>query len=617
MINSQNYYKSGMSSGKQVDQYENSRLNRILVTTSSVIGLVSVMSLIAINVATLIQLTRNQGKDNSVSGQINVIEQNTDDIKGDLKSVIKPQLNLINTATGYTIPGYLNNQLRELRNELYQVCTPKYTGEQNMCPVAPKAKHVGPFQLYNPEVFLNCTMMIRDISATPAFNLTTFASFVPSGTNPYGCMTTPTFSLSDYLYSYSHLIVHDGCNEQSESAQYWSIGRIAPGRNMEPVFEEIINWYMNDHIVRRSCSTTASKLGSWLTCSSIFKTTIKDDHSAGAKMLVINYMDIFGRKKFWEYQINQISTDYEYDSIITGVGSGVIYKGKVYTLIYGALKKPIDTPAFCIISNCKDATQELCNKAQRPDQYGGKQVVLGILQYEDNPEYKPNITITTVSPHQYPIGSEGRIYRDEYSNKFYIYLKSASWYSYLLYGEINLGQHITINWYNYKTITRPGKNPCGAGHMCPVECLTGVYNDFFMLSLIDGFGVTVMLTGGYLRRGPAIRLADVNFAYVTKVITTPIQVAHYTTTTCFMYDERPWCVSIVEFLPGTIGVSQPISLLYPIWSSCEKGRDLSDVYIIPTNPIPTINTNLSEEINNAPEQTNESSLEMYTNSSKV
>nr|AYM47523.1 glycoprotein 2 [Bat paramyxovirus] len=356
----------------------------------------------------------------------------------------------------------------------------------------------------------------------------------------------------------------------------------------------------NAEINRKSCSTAVSGKGAWLLCSIVTMPEAQDYRTPGIMDIFLGYQDAYGRKKSWVYTQSQLNIDYVYAALYPSVGSGVSIGSTVYFLVYGGLETPINGNAYCPRQMCNDQTknQQVCNKAQQPNWLGGKQMLNAILSFEDQIESQPNITIRTIPVSSQIFGSEGRLYSTPYSQKNYIYVRSTSWYPLMQFGEINLSTDLSIKWANYTSLSRPGAGVCKSTNRCPAECVTGVYTDLFPLSIQDGLAMTVELVGDTQRRGPTMKLVTVNNKVEQYILTTTTQSAAYTTTTCFIFNFQPWCISIVEMSPATIGSMMPTAFLYPIWSSC-KGNPFDLPYISAPKPRSDVfgNTNLNPDTN--------------------
>lgn len=548
--------------------YQESTFNRVLIITSTVLGLVSVLVLIALNITTLTVGISNRMDGGRVTEKIQNIETGVSSVKDSVSSSVNPKLSIINTATSYSLPSLITSQIKGIRNDIYQYCSPRYDSPTGECPVSEHPSHEGNFKLYDPETVLKCNSSSNIYQSLQGFEYLPFASFIPSPTITKGCTRIPTFSLSENLYSYSHNIIHVSCSDASISSQYWSIGKIVQGQNNTPVFKEIVNWYLNDGKNRKSCSTVATLNGAWLGCNIVNMTEKEDYLTPGIMEVFIGYMDVFGRKYSWYFPSNRFPTDYTYDSLYFSVGSGIAKDGKIYMLMYGGLGVTVPGNAYCEAPECSNPDQNICNKAQKPLFFGGKQILNGILSFDDVVDKVPNLRFQTIDPKYITMGAEGRLLYYPQIDKSYIYLRSSSWHALLQFGEITLGDNITIDWKQFTTFTRPSIDPCSSANRCPKVCVVGVYTDFFLLAEDDTLGISVMLNGGKVRRAPQIKIGDINQFYFTKEVVSANQEAWYTTTTCFIYFNVPWCISIIEMKPGTIGYMEPVSIMYPLWNTC-------------------------------------------------
>lgn len=582
-MNNMNYYKESKigESSTPTSSATYEKFNKGMVVITGIVGLISLIILIALNITNLsVNLNDKYGssKEEKLLAELN---EKGDIIIDDLTSNIKPRLSLITSATSYNLPTLINSAVRTIQKDLYQYCTPSYETDNGKCPVIENPRHDIYFKLYNDVEMSFCNITITKNIPISDFKPIPFASFIPTPTSWEGCVRFPTYSISSTIYSYSHNIIHYTCRNDARSSQYWSIGKIISGQNFTPVFKEIINWYLNDGVNRKYCSTVAVKSGAWLLCLIMDIPETADFDNNVPQDLFLGYMDVFGKRRAWTIKYNSINTDHPYNAIYTSVGSGVKIGDKIYFLIYGALAEPISEGAYCTALQCGNPNQDICNHAQRPGYYSGKQVLNALVIFDDNIDVNPILTIKTINPSQVPLGAEGRLYRDEMRNKTYIYVRSSTWHALLLFGELNLDDPITITFYKYTTVSRPSADPCSSANRCPAICVGGVYNDFFLLSSGQRIGVTLMLTGGKLRRGPQIRIADENNIYARAMIISQVQEAGYSTTSCFIYKDIPWCTSIFEIIPGAIGKVEIVSMMYPLPRDCFQGGPFSNL-ITPT-----------------------------------
>lgn len=555
------------------DKNMDNRCTQVYMGISGFIGLLSIIVLIALNVTNLTTTLTSNKDDHGLKDLVSTNNLIAESIKSNLVGNLNPQVSLINSATSLAIPGMITNNFRILKSELHRVCVPRTDNGNQQCTNPSGLFHDQAFQLYSPGLFINCTQPTRQVGSVGAFNYSTTASITPSPTTPLGCVRIPTFDIGANIYSYSVNLIAEGCKDAAGSGQFWSIGRIIQSYNNTPVFQETHSWYLLDQYNRKSCSTAVSSQGAWLVCTLITENERQDYLSDGFQNIFIGYMDVYGVKKSWYFNQNQITKDHQYAAVYPSVGAGVVVDGKVYILLYGGLQNDINITEKCNLPGCSPATQNTCWRAQHPGLFGGRRVVNMILTFDDDETGIGQVMIKLIPPSEYTIGAEGRLYHYPETNKFYIYLRSSTWYSFLQFGEIDLLGNLGIKWIDFNTFTRPGSTPCNAGNKCPGACLTGVYTDAFLLSIEESMAISVMLTGGILRRGPAVRMADKEYIYYNKLITTSTQQAAYTTTTCFIFTGRPWCASVVEMAPGVIGSMEPVFLLYPIWNVCDaEGR---------------------------------------------
>lgn len=565
-----NYYGDSQKNDKQVSSSGSSVCNQILISLSAVLGLISLLVIIALNVANLTEIYRTKTDSGKLTSLSDTITRDLDVIKTEIIGDIKPKTNLINNMASYKIPAMITAHTKVLQSDILRFCAPRYETTGKNCPVVYNPIHSGLFSLYDLDFPDECTNMVTTLRSTNNITFVQFASFIPSSTNVAGCSRIPSFSLSNTIYAYTHNMMERDCSDSGKSTQFWSLGKIGTNSKAQPIFTNIMNWYLADGINRKSCSTVAGIDGAWMGCTIVNQTEREDYNTPGIQSIYLGYMDVFGRKRQWYYTENQIEFDYPYDALYFSVGSGIIIENQVYFLAYGALRNPINEPAYCHSPGCNNPSQEACNRAQRVWIFGSRQVVSALVTFEDRIVAKPTLHVRTIMPSQYPLGAEGRLYYFKPSNQIYIYLRSTNWHALLLFGKLSLGPPITIEWMDFEVFSRPGSSPCGAISRCPVNCMTGVYTDYFPLRLNGSLGVSVILRSQTNRVNPTIRLATLDTIVKDQTVTSLSQEAGYTTTTCFMFSGKTWCLSIIEMYPASVGIAQPISLLYQVNARCTR-----------------------------------------------
>lgn len=547
------------------------------VVLSALLGVLSLALIIALNAANLVELYRNKGGSEKVSTATAIILEGVDQIKNDVRDDIKPKVELINSATSFKLPALIGSHSKLLQNDIIKYCSPRFDNEGKDCPVKYSPTHSSLFRLYDPWERHECIQADGSFVAIQNITFFPFISFIPSPTSVDGCNTMPSFSLGSHIYSYTHTAKIRDCYDFTDSSQYWTIGSIKSDQHRRPFFENIITWPLFDSYNRKSCSTVASTTGAWLACTIVSQNEELDLNTTGIQPLNILYLDAFGVRKQWTFQESEIIFDRSYDTFYFSVGPGIIKDGKVIFLAYGALRSRWDVNAYCYSPGCSMSPMptNTCNSAQSPPFYKFKQVVNAIVEFDDDYNTPPRLNVRTIPPNNYDLGAEGRLYYFPHSNKVLIYKKSSSWHSFLFFGELHLTSDLSIQWYDFNSTSRPGNNGCSADNHCPRVCVTGTYNDYFPLARNGHLGMTVALRDNVNAVKPTIRLLTLHQVLLNHYLTTRTQAATYTTTTCFLFDDNTWCLMISELRPGTVGRSQPISMLVPPLFTCNRPQGAS------------------------------------------
>ncbi|WJL29487.1 cell attachment protein [Ninapo virus] len=554
---------------KQTTQGEGQGLFRY---ASMIVGLLSLFTIIALNVTNIIYMTGSGGTMESIKNSQQSLSGTVKEMSGVVIEDIKPKTDLINSMVSYNIPSQLTIIHNLIKNEVLRQCTPSFMFNNTICPIAENPIHTHYLEEINLELFSECKNPDGNLEVNTPIEYIEYPSFIPGSTKPGSCTRLPSFSLSSTVFAYTHTIMGHGCSELDVGDHYFSIGRITDHGHEQPIFETLTEWFINDKINRRSCTVAAGKMGAWMGCVIMTETFFDDVESTDTGRITISFMDVFGRKKEWMYSKSEIHYDQVYTALYFSVGSGAVIGDTVYFLVWGTLRDLIDQPAYCVAPGCVNYDQRRCNEAQRPAQFGHRQVVNGLLSFKTNVEGKPSLLLRTFSPTDVPLGSEGRLIRFESLDRTYVYVRSTGWHSLPLTGILILGPPIRISWTTQMAVSRPGDHPCGASNRCPRDCVTGVYTDLFPLGFNFEYSMTAFLNAELYRVNPTLALINTSNSIYTKTLTNPSQQTGYTTTTCFIFKLRVWCLSIVEMSPATITSFEPIPFLYQLDVGCRNKR---------------------------------------------
>lgn len=538
-----------------------------------IVGLLSLFTIIALNVTNIIFMTESGGTMESIKNNQHLLSGSMKETTGILIEDLKPKTDLINSMVSFNIPSQLSLIYGTLKNEVLKQCTPSFMFNNTICPISEHPTHSSYFEEVNLQGFTMCRSPHGRVVLNSNITFVEYPSFIPGPTKPGSCVKLPSFSLSDTIFAYSHTIMGHGCSELDVGDHYFSLGRIADHGNDQPVFETLIEWFINDKINRRSCTVAAGMYGAWMGCVVMTESFLDDLSSQEVGKISISYLDVYGRKREWLYSKSEVRYDQNYASLYFSVGSGVVIGDTVYFLVWGSLVFPIETDAFCQAPDCSSYTQTMCNQAQRPQVFGYNQMVNGILSFKMNIDGKPILSVRTFSPKLIPFGTEGRLMRFNNVDRTYIYLRSTSWHAWPMTGIVSFEYPLNIEWIEQRATSRPGQPPCDSTSRCPRQCVTGVYTDVFPLSLMYEYSMTVFLDSRTTRINPTLSFSNTTKSIYRQTLTNTTQRADYTTTTCFTFKLRVWCVSIVELTPSTITSFEPVPFLYQLDVGCKSTLD--------------------------------------------
>nr|QIM74007.1 attachment glycoprotein [Paramyxoviridae sp.] len=571
-----NFYGTHQGGVNGLQKGEEQPVQGVIRYVSMIVGLLSLFTIIALNVTNIIYMTESGGTMQSIKNVQGSIDGSMKEISGTIMEDIKPKTDLINSMVSYNIPAQLSLIHQIIKNDVLKQCTPSFMFNNTICPLAENPTHSRYFEEVNLDSISECTGDGKHLTLGANPDFIEFPSFAPGSTKPGSCVRLPSFSLSSTVFAYTHTIMGHGCSELDVGDHYLAIGRIADAGHEIPQFETISSWFINDKINRRSCTVAAGVMEAWMGCVIMTETFYDDLDSLDTGKLTISYLDVFGRKKEWIYTRSEIQYDYTYTTAYFSIGSGVVVGDTVYFLIWGSLSSPIEDAAYCFAPGCSNYNQRMCTEAQRPARFGYRQMVNGILRFKTTATGKPVLSVRTLSPAVIPFGTEGRLIYSDITKIIYLYLRSTSWHALPLTGLLILGPPVSISWVTQEAVSRPGEYPCGASNRCPKDCITGVYTDLFPLGARYEYAATVFLNAETYRVNPTLAVINQTSIIGRKKLTTESQKAGYTTTTCFVFKLRIWCVSVVELSPATMTSYEPIPFLYQLDLTC-SGRNGSTV----------------------------------------
>ncbi|AVM86026.1 G protein [Mount Mabu Lophuromys virus 2] len=571
-INTQmtNYYGVGGNKDREAIQTSstNSTCHSALTYTSMIVGLLSLFTLIALNVTNITYLIGSGGSMNAIKEKQESLGALVRDSVSLTTEEIKPKVDLINNIVSYSIPSQLTQIQHTIKNEVLRQCGPSFVYNNTVCPVVENPSHSQHFKMINPYTISECANTGSFIQVKSHISFIDYPSFIPGSTRKGGCVRIPSFSLSDTIFAYAHNIIAQGCQDSSQSDQYLSIGRIEDHGTDIPVIETIAEWYLNDGLNRKSCSVASGDTYAIMGCTIVTSDERTDYLNPGIGRLSITYLDVFGRKKEWIFTQEEIELDREYLALYFSVGSGVIIDDEIYFLVYGDLAEPMPGNVFCHAPGCAAVNQDVCNAATKPNWFGRHQIVNGILSFTADFESRPRLRVRTIPPSKTWLGAEGRLMYSTVARKTYIYVRSTGWHALAQTGIIDLTGDLSIQWVDQLVLSRPGTSGCPAANRCPKECVTGVYTDAFPLGVNYDVSVSVVLATQSTRSNPRLMVVNgTNIIYV-KTVTSASQKASYTTTTCFVFKMRIWCLSIIELSPGAVGEFVPVPFLYQLNLGC-------------------------------------------------
>lgn len=564
------YYRDTDNPKKFKDEEKKHTANRVATLTyaSLVLGVISLFVLIALNLTNIAMIIRGNSLGQGGCADLDTLKSKIEQIDSELQTDLKPKTGLINNMVSYQIPNILNQIQTTIKKDVLKACAPQFNYNKTQCPLSSNPVHSGSFSLLQRNFIQRCSQPNVNLYIGERISLTNFPSFVPGPTKPGGCNRHPSFGLSSKIFTYSHNVVPQGCNSSLKTTQYWSIGRITDVEADMPFFENLKGWYLDDGLNRKTCTVAAGEFGAWMACTISSESDLDDFRSPGVSRVFLGYMDIYGRQHEWYLSESEIEFTEPLSAMMFSIGSGLVEDGKVYFLIYGGLLIDRDIDAFCEAPRCSDPDQNICNQAQKPPEYANRQMVNGILYFNDDISKPIRPKVHIFPPNTNWFGTKGRIYKAPLDSYAYVYIASESWYPYLKLGLITLDEDFDLVWVINTAYTRPGSVNCDGSNTCPQNCKAYSYTDMFPLDGVYEYSLGMLYNHRASKEYPAVMLVNrQRMVYGEEILATPRH-SGMTTTTCFRYGKNLWCLSIVSLEPATVGSRQPVPFLYKVVLKC-------------------------------------------------
>ncbi|AIF74191.1 attachment glycoprotein [Bat paramyxovirus] len=534
---------------------------------TGILGLISLVILILLNITTLIKTYSEAQKEDVCLKYFDHVEDKVTKLSQKISQDVQPRISLITTSTSYTIPSMLDNLGMVITNEIDSKCS--NIAINMSCPEVATPIHDLRFNLLNTRAIDKCLNSGGEIKVSPDQKFENYPSFVPASTVPNSCTRYPSFSLSATIFAYSHTLYPGDCDQSPPLSQTWLLGYISSTLEGKPEPKASQYWIMDSSTKKYLCSTVAGSNYGWLGCATYDAGYIDDLHDDVVRPLTISYMDTKGRRNEWTIEYSEIKADMAWGSMFFSTGSGVIIDGYVHFLVYGTLKMVYSGNVYCKPLKCKSFTQQQCNDASFPSRGGGRQFINGILTFVDNPKIKPTLVLSTFSPSLNWQGNKGRLIYDSITGKVIINTKAGGWNPYLQIGFVHYGNPLNITWVPYPTVARPGTGGCGPDNDCPRKCYTGSFNDAYPLRSDLTLVATSQLNPSLVYKNPDVETVTPLTVTGERVVFSTEVASGETSTTCFMFDGYVWCMSLIENANYAQTNMKVTPFLYQLITKCE------------------------------------------------
>ncbi|UNW59219.1 hemagglutinin-neuraminidase [Avian metaavulavirus 22] len=436
---------------------------------------------------------------------------------------------------------------------------------------------------FNKELYPNFNQTRDSISIG---QLVEFTNFIPTPTTKPGCIRIPTFAAGQSHWCYSHNIIASGCQDHSTSSQYIAMGVIIINQQQSPDFRTTTSITLSDNKNRKSCSVGVSEYGCDLLCSVVTETE-NDDYKSEPPTDMI-YGRLFLNGTYSEVDLPVSTLFSEWVANYPGVGSGVVYRRKMYFPIYGGIKISSNLGNYLShfyyipqvpTVNCTDSDEIQITNAKAsysPPKVAPNLWGQALLACNISVNLPSSCRLLVFNTSSMMMGAEGRIYN--INEQYYFYQRSSSYWPVGLIYRLEMTSLdsmtdsgiINTTPIPFEKFPRPASQAgvCSIPSVCPRVCQTGVYQDIWVLSQpsveMNTTAIGIYLNSAVGRTNPKIGVAN-TLSWIDAVqLFQPTTPASYSTTTCFKNTARDisYCLSILELSDSLLGSWRIAPLLY-------------------------------------------------------
>ncbi|ADI80721.1 hemagglutinin-neuraminidase [Tuhoko virus 2] len=312
-----------------------------------------------------------------------------------------------------------------------------------------------------------------------------------------GCTRNPSFSVYHGVWCYTHATSIGNCNGSLGTSQLFRIGNVLEGDGGAPYHKSLATHLLTTRNVSRQCSATASYYGCYFICSEPVLTERDDYETPGIEPITIFRLDPDGNWVVFP-NINRF-TEYSLKALYPGIGSGVLFQGKLIFPMYGGIdKERLSALGLGNIGLIERRMADTCNHTEKElgrsfpgafsSPYYHDAVMLNFLLICEMIENLPgDCDLQILNPTNMSMGSESQL--SVLDNELFLYQRSASWWPYTLIYRLNMrytGKYLkpkSIIPMVIKSNTRPGYEGCNHERVCPKVCVTGVFQAPWILSI--------------------------------------------------------------------------------------------------------------------------------------
>nr|AJP33320.1 attachment glycoprotein [Cedar virus] len=525
----------------------------------SLLIIITIINIITISIV-ITRLKVHEENNGMESPNLQSIQDSLSSLTNMINTEITPRIGILVTATSVTLPSSINyvgtktNQLvNELKDYITKSCGFKVPElKLHECNISCADPKISKSAMYSTNAYAELAgppkIFCKSVSKDPDFRLKQIDYVIPVQQDRSICMNNPLLDISDGFFTYIHYEGINSCKKSDSFKVLLSHGEIVDRGDYRPSLYLLSSHYHPYSMQVINCVPVTCNQSSFVFCHISNNTKTLDNSDYSSDEYYITYFNGIDRPKTKKIPINNMTADNRYIHFTFSGGGGVCLGEEFIIPVTTVINTDVFTHDYCESFNCSVQTgkslKEICSESLRSPTNSSRYNLNGIMIISQNNMTDFKIQLNGITYNKLSFGSPGRLSKT--LGQVLYYQSSMSWDTYLKAGFVEKWKPFTPNWMNNTVISRPNQGNCPRYHKCPEICYGGTYNDIAPLDLGKDMYVSVILDSDQLAENPEITVFNSTTILYKERVSKDELNTRSTTTSCFLFLDEPWCISVLE-----------------------------------------------------------------------